>query len=64
MDAQDSAGKWYEAIVREITDDTVKVHYTGWASRWDATVRRRYDGDVPQVSRVRWHVLMNLLSCI
>lgn len=45
VDAQDSAGKWYEAIVREVTEDTVKVHYFGWASRWDATLpKRRGDG--------------------
>ena len=54
MDAQDSAGKWYEAIVREITDDTVTVHYAGWASKWDATVYRRLDGnDVDGVPSVR-----------
>lgn len=41
VDAQDIAGKWYEAIVREVSDTTVKVHYFGWASRWDATLRRR-----------------------
>jgi hypothetical protein len=40
VDAQDSTGKWYEAIVREVSDDTVKVHYFGWASKWDFTLRR------------------------
>lgn len=43
VDAQDVTGKWYEAIVREVTDSTVKVHYMGWASRWDALLRRRKD---------------------
>lgn len=43
VDAQDSAGKWYEAIVRSIDVDQVTVHYFGWASKWDATVRRRAD---------------------
>eukprot|EP00977_Amphora_coffeiformis_P001681 scaffold316_cov158-Amphora_coffeaeformis.AAC.5 len=45
-DAQDIAGQWYEALVvgREtIQDDDqtfekVKVHYMGWASRWNASV--------------------------
>lgn len=41
VDAQDSAGKWYEAMVREVHEDTVRVHYFGWASRWDSTIRRR-----------------------
>jgi hypothetical protein len=41
VDAQDSAGKWYEAIVRSLDDDFVTVHYFGWASKWDATIRRR-----------------------
>ena len=53
MDAQDTAGKWYEAIVRSVTDDTVTVHYAGWASRWDGTLRKRYDDkDVEGVSKV------------
>ena len=39
VDAQDVAGKWYEAIVREVTDATVNVHYFGWASRWNSTLQ-------------------------
>jgi hypothetical protein len=41
VDAQDTALKWYEAIVREIKTDTVKVHFFGWGSRWDAELPRR-----------------------
>ena len=44
VDAQDSSGRWYESVVREVTDDTVKVHYFGWSSRWDATLKRRRNG--------------------
>lgn len=52
VDAQDSAGQWYEAIVREVTEDTVTVHYAGWACKWDTTIRRRATGgDVEGVSR-------------
>ena len=54
MDAQDSAGKWYESLVLEVTDNTVTVHYFGWASRWNATLRRRKDDETdkaPYVSR-------------
>jgi len=40
VDAQDTAGKWYEAIVRKVAEDTVTVHYVGWASRWNTTLRR------------------------
>ncbi|GKY93302.1 hypothetical protein MPSEU_000297700 [Mayamaea pseudoterrestris] len=43
VDAQDVAGKWYEAIVRKIEADTITVHYFGWASRWDTTIKRRID---------------------
>ena len=35
VDAQDIAGKWYEAMVKEVSETTVTVHYLGWASRWD-----------------------------
>eukprot|EP00804_Cyclotella_cryptica_P029210 CCRYP_011647-RC/>CCRYP_011647-RC protein AED:0.05 eAED:0.05 QI:124/1/1/1/1/1/6/1079/1337 len=41
VDAQDTALKWYEAIVRELTPETVKVHYFGWGSRWDGELPRR-----------------------
>jgi ubiquitin carboxyl-terminal hydrolase 8 len=41
VDAQDVAGQWYEAVVREIDQDTVLVHYSGWASRWDIRGQRR-----------------------
>ena len=44
-DAQDIAGHWYEALVvgNSADDDgetteKIKVHYLGWASRWDANV--------------------------
>ena len=40
VDAQDNRGKWYEAIVREVTHDLFKVHYIGWSSRWDSWIRR------------------------
>jgi hypothetical protein len=44
VDAQDSSGKWFESVVREVTEDTVTVHYLGWASKWDATLKRRRHG--------------------
>jgi hypothetical protein len=48
VDAQDITGKWYEAVVREVSEDTVKVHYLGWASRWDASIRRHSSGPPPE----------------
>ncbi|KAL3924746.1 MAG: hypothetical protein SGILL_000856 [Bacillariaceae sp.] len=50
VDAQDITGKWYEAIVREVTDTTVNVHYFGWASRWNATLRRRIGSVVDSIN--------------
>lgn len=41
VDAQDTARQWYEGIVREITPDTVKVHYFGWGSKWDGILPLR-----------------------
>lgn len=46
VDAQDTAGKWYEAIVRELTDGLVKIHYAGWATKWDTNLRRRNNGEM------------------
>ena len=40
VDAQDNTRTWYEAQIREVHDDKVKVHYFGWASRWDGWIRR------------------------
>jgi hypothetical protein len=52
VDAQDSAGKWYEALVRRIEGDLVTVHYFGWASKWDSTIRRRLDSTGEGMSAV------------
>lgn len=41
VDAQDSAKKWYEGIVREVTPDTIKVHYFGWGSKWDTVLPKK-----------------------
>ena len=39
-DAQDVAGKWFEAMVCKIDDESVTVHYFGWASRWNTKLKR------------------------
>ncbi len=62
VDAQDSAGKWYEAMVRSMQDDFVTVHYFGWASRWDATVRRRAGVHVEGACAVSSVALSNSFS--
>lgn len=40
VDAQDVAGKWYEARVEQVADESVTVHYFGWASRWNSELKR------------------------
>jgi hypothetical protein len=47
VDAQDATGQWYESIVTEVSEDTVTVHFFGWASRWNGRVRRRKHCEVP-----------------
>lgn len=42
VDAQDTAGKWFEAYVSEVKQDTVKVHYFGWSSKWDTELPKDY----------------------
>jgi ubiquitin carboxyl-terminal hydrolase 8 len=44
VDAQDSTGKWYEAIVRDVSEDIVTVHYAGWATRWNGKIQRHPNG--------------------
>jgi hypothetical protein len=41
VDAQDVSRQWYEAIVREVTTDSVKVHFFGWGSKWDTILPLR-----------------------
>lgn len=62
VDAQDAAGKWYEALVREIDDDSVTVHYFGWASRWDSKLRRRPECGMEGTTGVRMLVCLRRLN--
>lgn len=43
VDAQDVAGHWYEALIREVGENHYTVHYMGWASRWDGQVPKLND---------------------
>ena len=45
VDASDNSGSWYEAQVHEVLEDRVKVHFFGWASRWDGWICRRRPGE-------------------
>jgi len=48
VDAQDSNGTWYEAVVREVSKNDIKVHFCGWSSKWDHVIRRMIDDeDIP-----------------
>lgn len=52
IDAADNDCKWFEAVVREINSDTIKVHYMGWSSRWDGHIlRRRKDNNTSEACR-------------
>lgn len=53
VDAQDSTKKWYEAIVRDIKPNSVRVHYFGWGSKWDAELPRR-SGSGSKVRSIIW----------
>ena len=46
VDAQDSGRKWYEAVVRDVHPNAVKVHYLGWSGKWDSWVPRRRQGEM------------------
>jgi len=35
LDVQDTVGKWYVSIVKQVTDTHVLIHYEGWDARWD-----------------------------
>jgi hypothetical protein len=52
VDAQDVTGNWFEALVQQVADDTVTVHYFGWASKWNATIRRRESSEITGASPV------------
>jgi ubiquitin carboxyl-terminal hydrolase 8 len=52
VDAQDVAGNWFEAVVRHVQEHTATVHYVGWASKWDSTLKKSYDSaDAEKVLR-------------
>jgi len=40
IDARDSEGRWFDAIVAELRNDEIKVHYRGWSARWDAWLNK------------------------
>ena len=43
VDAKDSAGNWFDAVVVEVEESPgtkVKVHMNGWSSRWDSWIDR------------------------
>lgn len=48
VDARDNTGKWYEAVVQELESDRIKVHYLGWASKWDSYIPINYSSSSPK----------------
>jgi len=35
VDAQDKHNKWYQAVVTYVGEEKFKVHFIGWAAKWD-----------------------------
>jgi hypothetical protein len=35
VDCCDSVGNWYEAVVIDVEEDQVFIHYEGWPNLWD-----------------------------
>merc|ERR1712083_830918 len=48
IDANDTDGKWYEAVVRFACSSYVCVHYIGWKSRWDEKICAKDSARVAQ----------------
>lgn len=35
LDVKDTTGKWLEAQIIDLNNDFIKIHYKGWASKFD-----------------------------
>ena len=67
VDAKDSDGKWFASRALRVKtpdgvpaaaseDDSLRVHYLGWADKWDANVARSEESLAPLFSQTRaWH---------
>lgn len=55
LDAQDSDRKWFESIVVEVNeaDDKLKIHFRGWASKWDSWFKRSSVKLQPRFTKVK-----------
>lgn len=51
IDAKDREGKWFEAVITELEEDRIHVHYNGWESKWDEWIQR----DSLKLAQVRTH---------
>lgn len=40
IDGLDTVGRWYEARVLALTEETVSIHYLGWSEKWDEEFHR------------------------
>jgi hypothetical protein len=42
VDAKDSTGRWYEAVVIQLTaEDVARIHFRGWQEKWDENISLR-----------------------
>ena len=57
LDAQDSDGKWFESIVREVKteggEDLLFIHYRGWEERWNSWTKRSSAKLQPRFTKVK-----------
>jgi len=51
IDCEDSVGGFYESTVREVKADEVKVHFNGWADRYDEWISKNSPRLAPKNSR-------------
>jgi hypothetical protein len=42
VDAKDCTGRWYEAVVVQLTvEDVARIHFRGWQAKWDENISLR-----------------------
>ena len=52
IDAKDCDGRWFESIILEVFEFTVKIHYKGWSAKYDTIESIYSNGIQPPYTRV------------
>ena len=55
IDARDCDGRWFESIILEVFEFTVKIHYKAWSAKYD-TIESIYSNGIqlPYTRVLRW----------